>query len=106
MSWVKSETRNTHEYWLSLDKKCEPGGVWQDAYAKWDGCVGYTRYFNAPREDGDPGDADSLHICSTADTIADLLDIHAAALAFFGEEWVGEQKRLEEVLAARGWVRK
>lgn len=108
MSWTKDDhpKRSTTPYWLSL-KKTENGidGVWRDAYAKWDRCVGYTQFYNAPRDQNED-DADSMHICSTAAMVADLMDITEAAENHFGGEWKAERAELELVLYARGWVRK
>jgi hypothetical protein len=70
----------------------DPDG-WYDASVKWDGCIDFRRYKNAPLDDPDRSDEldDVLHICELDDEIERLQALRAVAVEHFGQGWlVGE----------------
>lgn len=82
----------------------DEGAVWKDAYCRWDGCVTYTRYFNHSKGTHPDGESDALHICSLADTIADLLTLWEMGVERFAE-WKGGGA-IADVLRKHGWEKK
>jgi len=63
--WIKKEE---YEYRLTF----WDGEGWYRAEVKWDGCVHFWRYHNAPGED-----EDYLHICDLDDLILRLQQLRA-----------------------------
>lgn len=86
---IKKES--TTDHWLEL---VDPEG-WYSAGVRWDGCVYFYRYFNAPISDKtrDDEDPNYLHICDIDDAIARLQALKQIAQQFFsgeqGEEYWG-----------------
>jgi hypothetical protein len=66
------------DHWLEVVD--EEG--WYAAYMKWDGCMGYTRYFNEPLSNK-ADDCDSIHICDLDDEIERLIQLRDMAKAHF-----------------------
>ncbi len=86
MTW-KTEETNKGDNWVEF---YDPEG-WYSATVRWDGCIGFRRFFNSPadslerrrRED----DVDGLHICDIDEMIEQLTALKAKAKEYFGEDW-------------------
>ncbi len=87
----------------------DAGNVWKRAYIKWDRCIDFEDYANAPFVEGeerDPKWADqNLHICSLPIMVDDLLHLHAAGAEKGWFEWRKAGHEMEEVMARHGWRR-
>jgi hypothetical protein len=101
--WLKKMAREHNEdgsekdeYAAEFEKRIhQPDGgfeVWETAFVKWDGCIEYTRYFNAPKsvqeklESPEPGaghpdnwDQRRIHICGIPEFVANLLALDKEA---------------------------
>jgi hypothetical protein len=75
----------TDESWLELR---DPDGFYK-AGVKWDGCVHFDRYYNAPLDDETrrPEDRDYIHICDVEREIERLQALLVEARKHFGEHW-------------------
>jgi hypothetical protein len=106
MSWRVTKTT---EHSVELENvPHDDGNVWNTAHVKWDRCVHYRRYFNAPaniqKADGMEEDACYLHICSVADEIDHLLTFLEAGRKHCDTSgyWEEEAKRVDAVLRKHG----
>lgn len=71
----KPKTDGGKEYWQVVPEKStqhwlevrDPHGLY-NAYPKWDGCIGYTRYLNQPEGE----EFNSLYICDIDEEIEQL----------------------------------
>lgn len=85
---------NTMDHWLEVK---DPEG-WYSAIIKLDGCVEFTRYFNAPMFNEDEDDASSIHLCSLDDAIERLQALKQISNEFFKteEKWGGSNADKED----------
>lgn len=81
------EIKEARQHCLKLK---DPEG-WYTAAVKWDGCIHFNRYFNAPHKEGETRleheTDDYLHICDIDDLIERLQALKAEAKKHYGEKW-------------------
>lgn len=82
--WEVSQEK-TEDHWLEIK---DPEG-WYYAVVKWDGCIHFNRYYNAPKDEQekDSEDNDYLHICSVDDMVKRLQALKEEAVKHFGDGW-------------------
>lgn len=102
----------TNQTETSFDAELAPfseSDVWNDAYVKWDGCVHYRRYFNAPKGEanGDEENACYLHLCSVAEEVDHFLTLAEIAKEKIDSHgyWEKEAEKIRAVLLKHGWAK-
>lgn len=77
--WVVIPER-TQPHWLEV---IDPEG-WCKASVKWDGCIHFDKFYNAPYPDGE---REYMHICDLDDLIKRLQALKLEAQKHFGDKW-------------------
>ena len=64
----------------------EDGHTLYTAFAKRDGCVDFTRYFNGSKESQSSPDFDKIHFCELDEEIRRLMALRNVIQSTFGEQ--------------------